>query len=43
MDEIIEFVTEAEGILPFVTDANINQTYSLLSIAAGGVRLQGAE
>lgn len=31
---------EAEGIPSFVTDANINQTYSLLSIAAGGVRLQ---
>ncbi len=31
---------EAEGIPSFVADANINQTYSLLSIASGGVRLQ---
>ncbi|HUW28968.1 MAG TPA: hypothetical protein VMV97_10195 [Sulfuriferula sp.] len=31
---------EAEGIPSFVADANINQTYSPLSIAAGGVRLQ---
>ncbi|BBP03451.1 hypothetical protein TPL01_09160 [Sulfuriferula plumbiphila] len=37
---ILSALLEAEGIPSFVADVNINQTYSLLSIAAGGVRLQ---
>ena len=38
--EILRARLEAEGIPAFVMDGNMNQAYSLVSVALGGARLQ---